>query len=64
MIRKYKSSASKYSTPHIPYKRHSVYSVFHNAKDLVTGVNVMKGGEIGKLSVYIFPVPYLDNKYD
>ena len=32
---------------HISNRRHSVYSVFHNVLDLVTEVNVMRGGDIG-----------------
>ena len=56
-------------TPTFPNQRHSVNSVFHNAKDLVTEVNVIKDGYIGQggfnpgLFVNVFPVAnfYNDN---
>ena len=46
------------------HEGNSVYTVFHNRMNLVTWVNVVKGGDISQLTVDIFPMPYLDNQYD
>jgi hypothetical protein len=38
----------KLCNTHIPHEGHTFFSVFHNAKDLVTGVDVAKGGKMGQ----------------
>jgi len=37
---------------HIAYQRNSIYSVFHNALDLVTRVNVMSAGKSVKMRAF------------
>ena len=48
MIRKYKAKTSKNSMPHISNEGISVYTISHISKKLVTGINVIRGGEIGQ----------------